>query len=123
MLPSKINILQAVDRKVKEVFHPFIGGDVNESRVKVTKFGAEFNWHAREHDDEAFFVLRRRIAIDFRDGVSEMSEGDFVVVPREIEHRPRSLSLEPVVLMFEPSATLSAGGAVSALTVRELGRL
>jgi len=58
MPPSKINVLQAVDRKVKEVFHPFIGGDVNDSRVKVTKFRAEFDWRAHEHDDEAFFVLR-----------------------------------------------------------------
>ena len=78
MPPSKINILEAVDRKVKEVFHPFIVGDVNDSQVKVAKFGAEFDWHAHEGEDEAFFVLRGRIAIDFRDGVSEMGEGDFV---------------------------------------------
>ena len=83
---------------------PFIVGDVNDSQVKVAKFGAEFDWHAHEREDEAFFVLRGRIAIDFRDGVSEMGEGDFVVVPRGVEHRPRSLSPEPVVLMFEPSA-------------------
>ena len=82
MPPSKINVLEAVDRKVKEVFHPFVVGDVNDSQVKVAKFGAEFDWHAHEREDEAFFVLRGRIAIDFRDGVSEMGEGDFVVVPR-----------------------------------------
>jgi len=58
MPPSKINVLQAVDRKVKEVFHPFIGGDVIDSRVKVTEFRAEFDWRAHEHDDEAFFLLR-----------------------------------------------------------------
>jgi mannose-6-phosphate isomerase-like protein (cupin superfamily) len=109
MPPSKINVLEAVDRKVKEVFHPFIVGEVNDSQVKVAKFGAEFEWHAHEGEDEAFFVLRGRIAIDFRDGVSEMGEGDFVVVPRGVEHRPRSLSPEPVVLMFEPSTTLNTG--------------
>ena len=96
MPPSKINVLQAVDRKVNEVFHPFIEGDVNDSRVKVTKFRAEFDWRAHEHDDEAFFVLRGRIAIDFRDGVSEMSEGDFVVAPREIEHRPARFRRSPL---------------------------
>jgi mannose-6-phosphate isomerase-like protein (cupin superfamily) len=68
MPPSKINVLDAVDRKVKETFHPFIVGDVNDSQVKVAKFGAEFDWHAHEREDEAFFVLRGRIAIDFRDG-------------------------------------------------------
>jgi uncharacterized RmlC-like cupin family protein len=107
MAPSKINVLEAVDRKVKEVFHPFIVGDVNDAQV----------------EDEAFFVLRGRIAIDFRDGVAEMGEGDFVVVPRGVEHRPRSLSPEPVVLMFEPSTTLNTGNAASALTVRALDRL
>ena len=123
MPPSKINVLEAVDRKVKEVFRPFIVGDINDSQVKVAKFGAEFDWHAHEREDEAFFVLRGRIAIDFRDGVSELGEGDFVVVPRGVEHRPRSLSPEPVVLMFEPSTTLNTGDAASALTVRELDRL
>ena len=48
MPPSKINVLEAVDRKVKEVFHPFIVGDVNDAQVKVAKFGAEFDWHAHE---------------------------------------------------------------------------
>ncbi len=89
----------------------------------MAKFGAEFDWHAHEREDEAFFVLRGRIAIDFRDGVQELGEGDFIVVPRGVEHRPRSLSLEPVILMFEPSSTLNTGDATSALTVRELDRL
>jgi hypothetical protein len=62
MPPSKINVLEAVDRKIRQVFHPFIVGDVNEAQVKVAKFGAEFDWHAHERGDEAFFVLRGRIA-------------------------------------------------------------
>jgi mannose-6-phosphate isomerase-like protein (cupin superfamily) len=123
MPPSKMDVLEAVDRKIREVFHPFVVGDVNEAQVKVAKFGAEFDWHAHAHEDEAFFVLRGRIAIDFRDGVAEMGEGDFIVVRRGVEHRPRSLSLEPVVLMFEPSTTLNSGDPTSALTVRELERL
>ena len=123
MPPSKIDVLEAVDRKIREVFHPFVVGDVNEAQVKVAKFGAEFDWHAHAYEDEAFFVLHGRIAIDFRDGVAEMGEGDFIVVRRGVEHRPRSLSLEPVVLMFEPSTTLNTGDATSALTVRELERL
>src|ERR1700676_4871500 len=98
MPPSKINVLEAVDRKGKEVFHPFIVGDVNDSQVKVAKFGPEFDWHEHEREEKAFFVLRGSIAIDFRDGVSEMGEGDFAVFPRGVEPRPRSLSPEPVVL-------------------------
>ena len=123
MAPSKINIVEVADRKIKKVFHPFIVGDVNESQVKVAKFGATFDWHAHDNEDEAFLVLRGRIAIDFRDGVAELDEGDFLVVPKGVEHRPRSLSHEPIVLMFEPATTLNTGNAESDLTVAELERL
>ena len=65
-------------------------------------------------------MLRGRIAIDFRDGPVELGEGDFIVVPRGVEHRPRSLTDEPVVLMFEPATTLNTGNAKSDLTVADL---
>jgi mannose-6-phosphate isomerase-like protein (cupin superfamily) len=123
MAPTKINIVEAAERKIKKVFHPFIVGDVNDSQVKVAKFGAAFDWHAHESEDEAFLVLRGRIAIDFRDGAAELGEGDFIVVPRGVEHRPRSLTEEPLVLMFEPASTLNTGNAKSDLTVAELERL
>jgi mannose-6-phosphate isomerase-like protein (cupin superfamily) len=123
MAPSKINILEAAERKINKVFHPFIVGDVNESQVKVAKFGEAFDWHAHDNEDEAFFVLRGRIAIDFRDGAVELGEGDFLVVPKGVEHRPRSLTHEPIVLMFEPATTLNTGNAKSDLTIAELERL
>src|SRR6478672_2291601 len=101
MAPRKINLLEAA-AEIKEVFKPRIAGDVNDSQVKIAKFGEVFDWHAHEHEDEAFLVLRGRIAIDFRDGAVELGEGEFIVVPKTVEHRPRSLTEEPIVLMFEP---------------------
>ena len=62
MAPSKINVLEAVDRRVKDVFHPFIVGDVNESQVKVAKFGPEFEWRAHQREDEAFRPDRDRFS-------------------------------------------------------------
>jgi mannose-6-phosphate isomerase-like protein (cupin superfamily) len=123
MAPTKINLLSAVDRQIRDVFRPYIVGDVNDSQVKVAKFGEVFDWHAHGGEDEAFLVLRGRIAIDFRDGAVELGEGEFLVVPREVEHRPRSLTKEPVVLMFEPATTLNTGNAESDLTVTKLERL
>jgi mannose-6-phosphate isomerase-like protein (cupin superfamily) len=123
MMPSKVNILKSVDQQVKKVFDPHIVGDVNESQVKVAKFGEVFDWHSHLNEDEAFLVMRGRIAIDFRDGPVELGEGDFLLVPRGLEHRPRSLTQEPVVLMFEPATTLNTGDANSALTVTDLKRL
>jgi mannose-6-phosphate isomerase-like protein (cupin superfamily) len=121
--PHKINLVEAADQKIRRVFDPHIAGDVNESQVKIAKFGDVFDWHAHDNEDEAFLVLRGRIAIDFRDGTVELSSGEFIVVPRAVEHRPRSLSEEPVVLMFEPATTLNTGNAKSDLTVADLKRL
>ncbi len=123
MLPRKINLVEAADARIREVFQPHIAGDVNDSQVKIAKFGAEFDWHAHDTEDEGFLVLRGRIVLDFRDGSVELGEGDFLVVPKTVEHRPRSLTHEPVVLMFEPATTVNTGNAESDLTVTELNRL
>lgn len=124
MPPRKINLVAAADERISKVFAPAIAGDVNDAQIKLAKFGDVFDWHAHEGEDEAFLVLRGRIAIDFRDGSVEMNEGDFLVVPRAIEHRPRALTHEPVVLMVEPNTTVNTGNAqASALTVTELDRL
>ncbi|TIL83805.1 MAG: cupin domain-containing protein, partial [Mesorhizobium sp.] len=122
MPPHKINLVEAADQKIKKVFDPHIAGDVNDAQVKIAKFGDVFDWHAHDDEDEAFLVLRGRIAIDFRDGTVELGSGEFIVVPRSVEHRPRSLSEQPVVLMFEPATTLNTGNAKSDLTVADLKR-
>src|SRR5947199_8784132 len=119
MPPRKINLVAAADAKIAKVFDPHIAGDVNDSQVKIAKFGEVFDWHAHEQEDEAFLVLRGRIAIDFRDGVVELGEGDFLVVPKTVEHRPRSLTHEPVVLMVEPTTTLNTGTVESATPLRD----
>lgn len=123
MPPRKISLVAEAERRIGKVFDPHIAGDVNDSQVKVAKFGEVFDWHAHEAEDEGFLVLRGRIAIDFRDGPVELDEGDFIVVPRGVEHRPRSLTNEPIVLMFEPATTLNTGNAASDLTVTAPKRL
>lgn len=123
MPPRKISLVAEAERRIGKVFDPHVAGDVNDSQVKVAKFGEVFDWHAHEAEDEGFLVLRGRIAIDFRDGPVELDEGDFIVVPRGVEHRPRSLTNEPIVLMFEPVTTLNTGNATSDLTVTALKRL
>lgn len=123
MLPQKIDVVAGADRQITLVFDPHIVGDVNDAQVKVAKFGAEFDWHAHTNEDEAFLILRGRIAIDFREGTVELAEGEFLVVPRGVEHRPRSLTHEPIVLMIEPATTLNTGDTVSERTVSNPKRL
>jgi len=123
MPPKKISLHAAAETQITEVWDPHIVGDVNDSQVKVAKFGTVFDWHSHPNEDEAFFVLSGRIALDFRDGVVEMGPGDFLTVPRGVEHRPRSLTERPIVVMFEPATTLNTGDADSDKTVAELKRL
>jgi mannose-6-phosphate isomerase-like protein (cupin superfamily) len=120
MLPKKINILEAATNQITDVFSPHIVASVNDALVKVAKFGEEFDWHAHANEDEGFFVLQGRIAIDFRDGTVELGKGEFIAVPRTVEHRPRSLTDKPVVLLFEPSSILNTGDAVSDYTLSQL---
>jgi len=122
MPPEKINLLKAAER-ITEVFKPRVAGRVNDAEVKIAKFGEVFDWHAHAEEDEGFFVLEGAIALDFRDGSVDLAEGDFLVVPHGVEHRPRALTHEPVVLMFEPATTLNTGNAESKFTVTELERL
>src|SRR3569832_1227454 len=123
MPPRKINLVEAADRKITKVFDPHIAGDVNESQAKVAKFGEVFDWHAHDNEDEAFLVLRGKIAIDFRDGPVELGEDDFIVVPRGVEHRPRSNTTKPEKQKNKPTTTLNSGIAKSDLTVADLKRL
>lgn len=122
-IPEKINIIAATDHQVAQVFEPHIVGDVNDSQVKVAKVGDAFDWHTHTNEDEAFLVLRGRVAIDFREGSVELGEGEFLVVPRGLEHRPRSLTHEPIILMIEPAGTLNTGDVVTERTVAEPKRL
>lgn len=123
MPPEKINIAAAARARIDTLFDPYIVGDVNDYQVKVAKFGPEFDWHAHEDEDEAFFVLDGRIDIDFRDGTVTLGAGDFLVVPKKVEHRPRACSQEPIVLLFEPATTVNTGEITSQLTRTSLKRL
>lgn len=123
MPPRKLNIVERANAQIDTQFDPFVVGDVNDYQVKVAKFGPEFDWHAHEEEDEAFFILSGTIAIDFRDGTVTLDEGDFLIVPKTTEHRPRALTDNPIVLMFEPATTINTGDVESDLTQTTLRRL
>jgi mannose-6-phosphate isomerase-like protein (cupin superfamily) len=121
-LPRKIN-LQTAGENIVKAWTPVVLGDINDSQVKLAKFDGAFDWHSHPNEDEGFLVVSGKIEIAFRDGFVELNAGEFVVVPRGVEHRPQALSSMPVVLMFEPSSTLNTGDKVTARTVATLERI
>jgi len=95
---------------------PKIVGELNGQLVKLVKFQGEFVWHHHEHEDELFLVLRGAFVMQFRDRDVRLEEGEFLIVPRGIEHRPVA-EHEVDVLLFEPATTLNTGNVVSERTV------
>ncbi|MBN8596211.1 MAG: cupin domain-containing protein [Planctomycetes bacterium] len=101
---------------------PRIAADLNGQQVKLAKFKGEFVWHSHEHEDEMFLVHKGSFTMEFRDKRVELRAGEFLVVPRGVEHRPVA-EHEVEVVLFEPASTLNTGNASDARTVRDLKRL
>jgi mannose-6-phosphate isomerase-like protein (cupin superfamily) len=91
-----------------EHWQPRIVGELNGQHVKVVKFQGEFVWHHHEHEDEMFLVVKGAMTMHLRDRDVELGEGEFIVIPRGVEHKPAAAE-EAHVLLFEPASTLNTG--------------
>ena len=91
-------------------------GRVNDCEVKLAKLEGEFHWHSHEDEDEMFLVVSGELTMRFRDGDVTVREGEFIIVPRGVEHLPQAES-EAQVMLFEPAGTLNTGGEVNERTV------
>ena len=95
---------------------PKIIAELNGQHVKLVKFQGPFVWHAHEHEDELFYVVRGSFKMEFRDRIVALQAGDMIVVPRGTEHRPVA-DEEVEVMLFEPASTVNTGTAGGAKTV------
>jgi mannose-6-phosphate isomerase-like protein (cupin superfamily) len=92
---------------------------VNDIAVKVVKLQGEFVWHHHDVEDELFLVLKGRLLMQFRDREEWIEEGEFIVVPHGVEHRP--VAPEEVHLMLiEPAGTLNTGNVINERTVADV---
>jgi mannose-6-phosphate isomerase-like protein (cupin superfamily) len=123
MTVPAVHDLASAGRAIPGPWQPRVAGEVNGHQVKIARFEGEFDWHSHAGEDEGFLVIEGRIAIDLRDGSLELGTGDFVVVPRGTEHRPRSLTDTAIVAMFEPASTINTGGEVTERTRTILEKL
>ena len=117
----KVNIKQSLD-SFADMWSPKIVGEVNDAYVKLVKFRGEFVWHKHDEEDEMFFVVEGEIVIKLRDGDVRLGRGEFVIIPRGVEHKPVAEE-EAHVLLFEPKTVLNTGDVVNELTRPELGRV
>jgi mannose-6-phosphate isomerase-like protein (cupin superfamily) len=129
---DKINLKQKLSL-INDHWNPRIIGELNGQYLKLVKFKGPFTWHHHETEDEMFLVVKGRFRMEFRENGSDPSqpgrqrevwleEGEFIIVPRGVEHRPVA-DKEAEVLLFEPASTLNTGNVQDEFTVRKLERL
>ncbi len=107
---------------VDEHWSPKIAGELNGQHVKLVKILGEFVWHHHDEEDELFLAVKGRFRMEYRDREVWVEEGEFIVVPRGVEHRPVAEE-EAHVLLFEPASTLNTGNVRNERTVAELDRI
>lgn len=119
--------MQAVNLAEKlEMFDDFwsprIVGELNGQLVKLVKLHGEFVWHSHENEDEMFLVVRGEMTMQFRDGNTPVRAGEFIIVPRGVEHCPIAND-ECHLMLFEPAATKHTGEVVSERTINQQLRI
>lgn len=118
---NKVNL----DSKLKtfnEYWTPKIVGELNNQFVKIAKFKGEFVMHKHELEDELFYVIDGKLFIELADKTLEVNKGEFVVIPKGVEHKPFAPE-EVSVMLFEPASTLNTGNTQNELTVSELDKI
>jgi mannose-6-phosphate isomerase-like protein (cupin superfamily) len=118
---NTINIAEKFS-KFKEQWSPKILGEINDSYVKAVKFQGEFVWHHHDHEDEMFLVVEGLLRMKFRDREELVRPGEFIIVPRGVEHLPVAEE-ETQVLLFEPKTTLNTGNVMNERTLAQLEKL
>ena len=103
-------------------WNPRILAQLNGQDVRVAKILGTFDWHHHEHEDELFFVLGGRLEMQFRDHTEVVEQGEMIVVPRGVEHRPHA-DEETAILLFEPSSTVNTGNVESDRTRGDLAHI
>jgi mannose-6-phosphate isomerase-like protein (cupin superfamily) len=131
---DKVNLAEKFSQ-INEYWKPYIAGELNGQLVKLDKLKGKFVWHHHENEDEMFLVVKGRFRIEFRDTPAEnqtvagratrsvsLEEGEFIVVPRGVEHKPVA-DEECWILLFEPASTLNTGNVENEFTLRDLEKV
>ena len=105
-----------------DYWSPKIAGELNDSHVKLVKLKGEFVWHHHEQEDELFLVVKGRLLIKLRDQDISLNEGEFVIIPKGVEHCPVAED-EVHVLLLEPKTTLNTGTTRNERTVTNLEQI
>ena len=111
---NKVNI-QSKLNALNEFWSPKIIGELNNQQVKIAKFKGEFVMHHHQNEDELFYVIKGTLFIKLKDEIMELNTGEFVIIPKGVDHQPYA-NEEVNVMLFEPKNTLNTGNITSTFT-------
>lgn len=115
---QKVNVSEKL-AAISDYWNPCIAGELNGQQVKLVKFKGPFDWHHHDNEDEMFYVIKGSFDMELRNKTITVHAGEFLIVPRGVEHRPNAKE-EVEVMLFEPATTLNTGNVISDKTVKEL---
>lgn len=118
---EKVNLAQKFSL-FNDYWQPKIVGDLNDSHIKIVKVKGEFVWHHHDNEDELFLVIKGHLLMKLRDGDIWLEEGEFLIVPRGVEHCPFAPE-EAQLLLLEPKGTLNTGNVQNERTVEDVERI
>ena len=121
-MPAEVVNLEEKFRRFSDHWSPKIAGEINDTYVKLVKFKGEFVWHHHENEDELFLVVKGRLKIRLRDRDLWLSEGEFTVIPKGVDHMPVAEE-EVHVVLLEPKSTLNTGNVRNQRTRDKLDRV
>lgn len=107
MTTEKVNLTEKLSQ-FSDHWNPRVVGELNGQHVKLAKLKGEFVWHKHDNEDELFFVIKGKLAIELRDKTIKLEEGEFCIIPKGVEHKPIAEN-EVEIMLFEPAATLNTG--------------
>jgi len=118
IIMEKVNIAEKF-AAIKDHYNPRIAGELNGQMVKFVKFKGEFVWHHHDNEDEMFLVVKGNFDMELEGKTITINEGEFIIIPRGVEHRPVARE-EVEVMLFEPGTTLNTGNVTNEKTKRNL---
>ena len=118
---DKVNISEKLSQ-FNDYYNPRIIGELNGQYVKAVKLMGEFVWHHHDNEDELFLVIKGKLKMEFRDKIVEVLPGEFIIVPKGVEHKPVAED-EVHILLFEPASTLNTGNVENERTRKVLEKI
>ena len=114
---EKVNLVEKFGL-IEEYWSPRIAGALNDSYIKLARIKGEFLWHHHEHEDELFMVMKGELTLKLRDKEIHLNEGEFVIIPRGVEHMPVAEE-EVQLLLLEPKSTVNTGNITNERTTED----